>query len=167
MPPNKTPATKPRKSPSPASPAPRPALLADGTKPRKVRPRAPTSPVATAKPASSRPGITLADIEAHERDRAQRERELLAAIKQNLPALEDLLRRASGDREDLVYRFYHQSWKVYFLQSHTEEIVAALRALTPERPLNKWFSRIVTEGTGKAFKPDHNERWLCPFGKTA
>jgi hypothetical protein len=26
--------------------------------------------------------------------------------------------------------------------------------------LNAWFRTIVDEGTGKAFEPEHNQRWL-------
>jgi hypothetical protein len=60
-----------------------------------------------------------------------------------------------------VYRFYHQSFKVYALQRTTIEIVARLQALAPDRPLNEWFMRIVREGTGKAFSPSDNADWLA------
>ena len=38
--------------------------------------------------------------------------------------------------EDPIYRFYHQSFKVYGLGRWTEKIVAALKALLPDQPLN-------------------------------
>jgi hypothetical protein len=38
--------------------------------------------------------------------------------------------------EDPVYRFYHQSFKVFGLQSQTQEIVGMLAQLMSERPLN-------------------------------
>jgi hypothetical protein len=64
--------------------------------------------------------------------------------------------------EDCVYRFYHQSFKVvYGLQATTGRIVAALRELAPERPLNDWFIEIVDSGTCKSFEPEHNEKWLA------
>jgi hypothetical protein len=63
--------------------------------------------------------------------------------------------------EDPVYRFYHQSYKVFDLQQSTESIVMALQELMPGRALNPWFARIVSEGTGKAFTLDDNERWLA------
>jgi hypothetical protein len=87
---------------------------------------------------------------------------LLDAIKARLTDLEKLLAEVSGHwhAEDGFYRFYHQSLKVYGLQSDTERIVAELRALLPERDLNKWFVQIIAEGTGKTFDSEHNRRWL-------
>jgi len=62
--------------------------------------------------------------------------------------------------EDPVYRFYHQSFKVYALQSQTLEIVALLQSLVPDAPLNDWFMEIVRDGTGKQFTVEDNRRWL-------
>jgi hypothetical protein len=62
--------------------------------------------------------------------------------------------------EDGIYRFYHQSFKVYYLQALTEAICTALASLLPDRPLNVWFSQTVAEGTGKQFDPSHNDDWL-------
>lgn len=61
--------------------------------------------------------------------------------------------------EDLVYRFYHHSFKVYAVQRSTESIVAALQALRPEEPLNEDFMQIVREGTGKEFSAAANRDW--------
>lgn len=86
---------------------------------------------------------------------------LFRALRSSLPQLEELLRKHSGHRyEDHIYRFYHQSFKVYDLQESTLEIVQALRALAPERELNRWFSQIVEQGTGKAWECEHNQKWL-------
>lgn len=89
----------------------------------------------------------------------RRDGELLARLKSDLPALEILLAKASEHwvYEDLVYRFYHQSFKVYSLQGITQEIVDALRK---HGELNPWFVQIVAEGTGKTFGLEHNKRWL-------
>lgn len=62
--------------------------------------------------------------------------------------------------EDPVYRFYHQSFKVYGLQHTTTQIVAALERLLPDQPLNPWFLQLLREGTGKEFKLEDNDRWL-------
>jgi hypothetical protein len=88
---------------------------------------------------------------------------LLANIKQRLPELEALQERVASHwhGEDKFYRFYHQSFKVYGLQTDTEAIVAALRGLMPNRELNEWFLTIVKEGTGKTFTPEHNSNWLA------
>jgi hypothetical protein len=87
---------------------------------------------------------------------------LFAALKRALPtlqALRDDFATQWGD-EDGVYRFYHQSFKVYGLQRSTLAIVQALQALAPDRELNKWFAQIVADGTGKRFESEHNKRWL-------
>ena len=78
------------------------------------------------------------------------------------PELEKLLRACSDHwgYEDPVYRFYHQSFKVYGLQQSSQAIVARLQALAPDRPLHPRFVEIVRSGTGKAFKMEDNERWL-------
>ena len=76
--------------------------------------------------------------------------------------MEKLLHDCSGHwgYEDPVYRFYHQSFKVYRLQAATRSIVSALQALAPRHKLNDWFLQIVTEGTGKVFDQEHNRHWL-------
>lgn len=88
-------------------------------------------------------------------------RNLLNNLKAALPGLERLLADYSGhwQYEDPVYRFYHQSSKVYLLQDDTKRIVTALQGLAPERKLNDYFLRIVREGTGKKFKLSDNRRW--------
>lgn len=77
---------------------------------------------------------------------------LLAQIKECLPQLETLLSDVQDHwcYEDGVYRFYHQSFKVCYLQGTTLKIVAALRDLWPDRPLNKWFQQIIDEGASAA-----------------
>ena len=88
---------------------------------------------------------------------------LLRNIKQNLPKLETLLAQVDSHwgMEDGLYRFYHQSFKVYHLQYETEGICKALQELLPDRPLNRWFSEIVAQGTGREFDLSHNQDWLC------
>ena len=87
---------------------------------------------------------------------------LFANLKAAIVELEKLLEACSSHwgYEDGVYRFYHQSFKVYALQGSTAAIVAALQALAPGRKLNDWFLQIVKDGTGKAFDMEHNRRWL-------
>jgi hypothetical protein len=88
--------------------------------------------------------------------------DLLRAIRAQLPALKKLLDAYSGhwNYEDPVYRFYHQSWKVYGLQDATRTIVTALQDLMPDRKLNDWFVEIVTRGTDKEWMQEHNKRWV-------
>jgi len=86
---------------------------------------------------------------------------LLGNLKQRLPALEALLERAGSDweYEDYVYRFYHQSFKVFGVQSLTLQIVAALRELLPGTPLNDSFVAIIDAGTGRKFTLEMNAVW--------
>ena len=88
--------------------------------------------------------------------------DLLAALHSALPALESLLAEASSHwgYEDPIYRFYHQSFKLYSLQAMTERIVASLQALAPETPLNSWFLAILESGTGKTFESSQNKDWV-------
>jgi len=59
--------------------------------------------------------------------------------------------------EDGIYRFYHQSFKVYYrLQPATLKIVEELQALAPHLKLNPYFRQIFAEGTGTEFKLAHN-----------
>jgi hypothetical protein len=51
--------------------------------------------------------------------------------------------------------------KVFRLQDSTTEIVEALQSLAPHLPLNEWFMEIVTEGTGKEFAMEINDRWTA------
>ena len=88
---------------------------------------------------------------------------LLQRIKDKLPDLEKLLREASSHwgYEDPVYRFYHQSFKVYYLQGSTEQIVTALQGLAEGRPLNPWFLEIIAAGAGKQFTHEVNKNWTA------
>jgi hypothetical protein len=86
---------------------------------------------------------TLEDLgAADERPEAQA---LLANLKASLPKLEKLLDECSDHwgYEDPIYRFYHQSFKVYALGHTTKRIVSALQELSPDRPLNEWFIRLA------------------------
>ncbi|MGH9200162.1 MAG: hypothetical protein ACRD2A_02870 [Vicinamibacterales bacterium] len=87
------------------------------------------------------------------------------ALLDNLRARRDELKLAfekvSGHWgfEDPVYRFYHQSFKVYSLQQDTAGLVSLLRSLAPDRPLNRQFLEIVEAGSGHTFTPADNARW--------
>jgi hypothetical protein len=106
----------------------------------------------------------LRDAEATVGEEGRREGERL--LLRNLHERERDLRaslEASSDHwgyEDPVYRFYHQSFKVYWLQERTRSLAALLQELSPNgKPLDSWFVEIVREGTGKEFVPEDNARW--------
>lgn len=90
--------------------------------------------------------------------------ELLANIHAKLPELEYLLEEMSSDYEyeDSVYRFYHQSWKVYERQELTKIIVAVLKSLAPAgiTTFCPMFEEILQDGaSGKKFESGHNQEW--------
>lgn len=94
---------------------------------------------------------------------AEQEALLVANITQRLVDIDACLERINNEwvAEDLVYRFWHQSFKVYLLQPTTEAIVTLLRELAPgERGLNPWFEEIVKEGTGRKFDMSDNDDWV-------
>lgn len=93
--------------------------------------------------------------------RRAEEAALLANLRARQADLQTLL-DASSDHwgyEDPIYRFYHQSFKLYALQQQTERIVCALTELAPDRPLNPFFLEIVRDGTGKQFALEDNANW--------
>src|SRR5207253_11367878 len=86
---------------------------------------------------------------------------LFSKLVTTLPELEALLDKCSSHwvYEDGIYRFYHQSFKVYSLQCDTLSIVQKLQTLAPDRELNPWFMQIIADGTRKIFSPEHNKIW--------
>jgi hypothetical protein len=99
-------------------------------------------------------------VDLDDRPEAQ---ELFKSLKAALPTLKELHENCAEHwvYEDGIYRFYHQSFKVFRLQTMTQEIVEKLQALAPKRQLNEWFMQIIHEGTGKTFSPEANENWLA------
>lgn len=97
--------------------------------------------------------------------RATGESNLFFKLREQLPELRKLLEKIVGEHryspyEDRVYRFYHSSYKVYGIQNFTTQIVEALQALAPDRPLNEYFMEIIKQGTGHEFEHSHNSDWL-------
>lgn len=101
------------------------------------------------------------DWTARREERRASELSLLASLWSQHTELKTLLDECSGHWgfEDPVYRFYHQSFKVYYLQERTLRIVAALEQLAPGCALHPWFREIVEQGTGKVFKTADNNNW--------
>lgn len=102
---------------------------------------------------------------AQERFQAQlaAQAELLQNIKAALPDLEALHQRLTQNwvDEEMMYRFYHHSFKVFTIQEHTTAIVEALQSLAPnETQLNETFLEIINAGTGAEFELSMNDDWL-------
>ncbi len=129
----------------------------------------------------------MTPYQLREQERKAKEGELLVKLKGAGPELAVLLAKMSEEwtYEDLIYRFYHGSFKVYWLQAATKHIVGELALLHPDvraiapppnphhredifpgtpsgiadYPLDKWFMEIMRAGTGIGFQHEHNDRW--------
>jgi len=95
---------------------------------------------------------------------------LLQNIKASIEELEELRQRVSRRGEDLVYRYYHASFKVYWVQDLTKEIVDALKKLSPHEDKelrDDLFQKILDRGCqGVEWELEHNQKWdeVCsPF----
>lgn len=108
------------------------------------------------------------EVFKEEQDKTRKKHEiLLANIKRDLPELKKLLGEVVDhwSYEDSIYRFYHQSFKVYYIQEITNKIVEALRKLKPDEkdydPFCEYFNEIIMEGTlrNKEWQADHNLIW--------
>jgi len=93
----------------------------------------------------------------------QKDAELMAKIQASWSELAKLLEEINSHwvYEDLVYRFYHQSLKVYGIQAETRRIVEALRSVAPEgATVNPMFDEIYqARASGKQFEMEHNKQW--------
>jgi hypothetical protein len=94
-------------------------------------------------------------------DSFEKEDQLLANIQARRSELADLLEQIGSHwvYEDLVYRFYHQSFKVYALQNETKRIIEALRSVAPSgTTFSPMFEEICQAGaSGKKFETSHNQ----------
>ena len=86
---------------------------------------------------------------------------LLNNIRSRMHELEALLEECNSHwYEDMVYRFYHHSFKVYNLQYSTGKITEALRALNPDAVMTEMFMQIINDGTNNNWSVKDNANWL-------
>jgi hypothetical protein len=88
---------------------------------------------------------------------------LLQNMKQQAAPLRELLEQVNGPwgYEDRIYRFYHQSFKVFILQDYTKQIVSALAGIAPERrAFCNFFAEIIAAGTEREFDMKDNQHWV-------
>ena len=87
---------------------------------------------------------------------------LLENIKLNESRISALLARFDELEPDLVYRFYHQSFKVFIGTSLVEQALTLFKQLAPNSTtLNPWFSSIAENAVNKEFDADKtNPIWL-------
>jgi hypothetical protein len=89
--------------------------------------------------------IELVDLEglAARRVVSRAEHDLLSAIKHRLAEIDGLAEWIAQVEEDGVYRYYHQSFKVYSLQIAIKKALSLFESIAPEGTwLNDWFLAI-------------------------
>src|ERR1700686_4393334 len=95
-------------------------------------------------------------------DSLRKDDELLANIQARWSELAELLKEINSHSvyEDLVYRFYHQSFKVYWLQDQTNRIADVLKSVAPSgTTFSPMFEEIYQAGaSGKQFEMKHNQQ---------
>ena len=85
---------------------------------------------------------------------------LFLRIKSRLPELEETARDLEEAEEDGVYRFYHGSNKVFFLQDPVKAAFTLIKEIGGEDdPANFEYARIVDDGTAHQFSATTNENW--------
>jgi hypothetical protein len=87
---------------------------------------------------------------------------LLNRIKDNLSEIESLYRVFVSFEEDYLYRFYHQSFKVFGAIEDVKRAKDLFEKIAPDGiALNRWFCQIADEAVGKSFDPEKtNPSWL-------
>lgn len=87
---------------------------------------------------------------------------LLANIKENRAEIEKLCGFFKAFEEDYVYRFYHQSFKIFGATAQITQAKELFERLAPDSfPLNDWFREIADEAIGKEFDFEKtNQIWL-------
>lgn len=97
------------------------------------------------------------------------EHQLLPTIKSYLPKLKQWLTDSTvqlngkngWSEEDAVYRFYHYSFKVTYLQSYTKAGLDLIQkiALITNLTIDPMYLEIVSKGIDKEFNLDWNDNW--------
>jgi hypothetical protein len=95
-----------------------------------------------------------------QKEAQDRRNKLLENIKSNEPRIATLLTRFEELEPDLVYRFYHQSFKVFIGVSMIEQARDLfLQLAPPTATLNGCFLSITDLATSKEFGDRTNEIW--------
>jgi hypothetical protein len=87
---------------------------------------------------------------------------LLHNIKANLAEIERLYKHFTALEEDYIYRFYHQSFKVFGAIEGIKTAKFLFEKIAPaETKINDWYSQIADEAIGKSFDWEKtNADWL-------
>jgi hypothetical protein len=95
------------------------------------------------------------------RKRNRQRSRLFEKIQQYQDDILTLADHASGMvYEDRMYRFYHASLKVFWMQDEIEDTMKLFKKLSPSRPysFDKWFLQIIEDAKSQGlFKREYNK----------
>jgi hypothetical protein len=89
---------------------------------------------------------------------------LLSRIKARMAEIDALVAEFADQwaEEDGVYRFYHQSMKVFHLQAPVRKAFKLISEIGGEEDQpNEWYCQIVKEGTEHDFNEQTDDDWLA------
>ena len=103
----------------------------------------------------------LRELEEQQRLKHAAAVQLFDNIKRNADMLKSTLEWFIRDEPDLVYRFYHQSHKVFMMQGLIKSATALFEKLAPDSAeLNSWYMAITQRALSTNFDDDTNANWL-------
>jgi hypothetical protein len=103
----------------------------------------------------------LAEIKAIQAARHELANELLANIKSKIEIVDSLAASFTKSEPEFIYRFYHQSHKVFGYKETIRYSMQFFESVAPQsRPLNDWFRNIVDAGLSKEFNDSTNANWI-------
>lgn len=105
----------------------------------------------------------LEQISAAHRLRQAQADALLENIKNHRADVESLFKTFKREEPDLVYRFYHQSFKVFTMVDLVRHAADLFQRISPDSvDLNDLFDSITSEALGKSFDTNEtNSKWLA------
>ena len=105
---------------------------------------------------------TLEKVLLQREEIQQSSEKLLSNIKQNKTEIEKRLRIIKRLEEDYVYRFYHQSFKVFGATGEIRQTKELFEKLAPDAArLNEWFCSTADAAIAKEFDFETtNKIWL-------
>lgn len=103
----------------------------------------------------------MAEIRANQGNRHALSETLLVNIKSEKDPLDKFVSSFEKSEPEFIYRFYHQSFKVFGYKELIQYTVQFLEKLAPEfLHLNEWYQGIIDLGLAKDFTDSTNDNWL-------
>lgn len=103
----------------------------------------------------------MAEIRATHEARHRLADLLLANIKSEKDTIDKLVSSFEKSEPEFIYRFYHQSFKVFGYKEIIRYTVQFFEELAAESSsLNAWYRGIVDLGLDKDFSDSTNDNWL-------